>query len=183
MHVPVTRPSRPGPPLVAASAVVALVAVGCGTGTTSPLPPPATPSAAASRSSVATGFPADQDAAALAAAKTFTQTATTYDHTDLGAQRAALVPLAGEPLKGQLTASLADGGDFAKAVTADSRDARGTVLDLGLVSRTADRAVVVLFVDQQVTDRAGSATQRLRERVTLGRAPSGTWLAIKIETL
>jgi hypothetical protein len=179
----VIRSLQPLPRAVVAAAVLAVVAAGCGTGTTGPLPQPAAPSAAPSRASTAAGFPADQDGAVLAAAKLFTQTVTTYDHTKLADQRAALLPLAGEPLKGQLAASLADDGDFAKTVAANSSDARGAVLDLGLVSREANRAVVVLFVDQQVSSPAGTTTQRLRERLTLGRNAAGQWLATKIETL
>ncbi|HSP38532.1 MAG TPA: hypothetical protein VLR26_12345, partial [Frankiaceae bacterium] len=87
------------------------------------------------------------------------------------------------PLKGQLTASLADNGDFATTVTTTSRDAKGTVVDLGLVSREGNRAVVVLFVDQQVTTPAANQTQRLRERVTLSRSTAGSWLAVKLETV
>ena len=94
-----------------------------------------------------------------------------------------MLPLTGDPLKGGATTSLADNGDFATTVTNTSRDAKGTVVDLGLVSREANRAVVVLFVDQQITSPAANQTQRLRERVTLSRSTAGTWLAIKLETI
>jgi hypothetical protein len=168
----------------AALASVALVAAGCGTGTTSVPTQASTPSASTNAAAAgSSGFPTDQDGPVLDAARTFTEKVTTYDHTKLGDQRDAVLPLTGEPLKGDLTKSLADGGDFANTVTANSRDAKGTVLDLGLVSREGDRAVVLLFVDQQVTSPAGETTQRLRERVTLSRAKSGAWLAVKIETL
>jgi hypothetical protein len=169
------------------SAVVvsaALVAAGCGTGTTSVPQQASSPSASAKAAAGdSSGFPTDQDGPVLDAARTFTEKVTTYDHTKLADQRNAVLPLTGEPLKGELSRSLADGGDFANTVTTNSRDAKGTVLDLGLVSREGDRAVVLLFVDQQITSPAGDATQRLRERVTMSRAKSGAWLAVKIETL
>jgi hypothetical protein len=162
----------------------ALVAVGCGTGKTSAPPQASAPAASASPGAAgASGFPTDEDGPVLDAARNFVEKVTTYDHTKLGDQRTAVLPLTGEPLKGDLTKSLADGGDFANTVAANSRDAKGTVLDLGMVSREGDRAVVLVFVDQQITSPAGDATQRLRERVTMSRASSGTWLATKIETL
>ena len=161
-----------------------LVAAGCGTGPTSAPPQASAPSAPANAGAGgSSGFPTGADGAVLDAARTFASTVTTYDHTKLADQRSAVLPLTGEPLKGDLTKSLADGGDFANTVTTNSRDAKGTVLDLALVSREGDRAVVLLFVDQQVTSPAGDTTQRLRERVTMNRAKSGAWLAVKIETL
>jgi hypothetical protein len=159
------------------------VAAGCSTGPTAAPPqaaPAPSPSATASAPS---GFPTAEDGPVLDAAKTFVETVTTYDHTKLADQRKAVLPLTGEPLKGDLSKSLADDGDFAKTVTDDSRDAKGTVLDLGMVDREGNRAVVLLFVDQEVTSPAANQTQRLRERVTLNRSSSGAWLAVKLETM
>lgn len=180
MHLLVTRLTRLSSAAVVVSA--ALVAAGCGTGTTS-APPQASAPAASAPAAGSSGFPTDADGAVLDAARTFTEKVTTYDHTKLADQRNAVLPLTGEPLKGDLTKSLADGGDFANSVTDNRRDAKGTVLDLGLVSREGDRAVVLVFVDQQVTSPAGATTEHLRERVTMSHAKSGAWLATKIETL
>jgi hypothetical protein len=177
MHYRVTRLLR----LVTVPAL-ALVAVGCSTGPTA-APPQASPSPTPSVAAGPNGFPGSDDGPVLDAAKTFVEKVTTYDHTKLADQRKTVLPLTGEPLKGDLSKSLADGGDFAKTVADESRDAKGTVLDLGMVDREGNRAVVLLFVDQEVTSPAANQTQRLRERVTLNQSSSGAWLAVKIETV
>ncbi len=173
------------PPRAAAASLLALLALGvsgCSTGTTSP--PPAAPTASApSASPSPEGFPTDQDGPALDAAKAFSEKITSYDHTKLPDQRNAVLALAADPLKGQLATSLADDGDFAKGVAKDQRDASGKVLDLGMVSREGDRAVVLLFVDQQLTAPNVSQTERFRQRLTLSRGGNGAWLAIKLETV
>jgi hypothetical protein len=162
---------------------LALAAVGCSTGRTLAPPGPSTASASASASpSTEPGFPTDEDGPVLDAARTFVETATTYDHTKLGDQLKALLPLAGQPLKGTLASSFADNGNFATTVKNSSRDSKGTVIDLGLVSRADDRAVVIVFVDQVITSPDANGTQKLRERVTLSRS-GGKWLATKLEPL
>jgi hypothetical protein len=118
----------------------------------------------------------------LDAARTFAEAVTTYDHTKLGDQLRQVLPLTAKPLLDDLRTSLSPGSDFATSVANDSRDAKGTVLDLGLVSRQGNRAVVLLFVDQQLTSPSGTTTQRLRQRVTLVES-KGSWLASKLETL
>ncbi|MDQ1649676.1 MAG: hypothetical protein QOG60_1733 [Frankiaceae bacterium] len=169
-------------PLLALVALVALVGTGCSTGpTAAPATPPS--SAAPVASQAPSGFPTDDDGAALDAAKAFTLKVTSYDHTKLPDQRTAVLGLVGEPLKTQLAKSLADDGDFAKAAVADQRNASGRVLDLGLVTREGNRAVVLLFVDQQLTAPNFDQTQRLRQRVTLTRGANGAWLATKLETV
>jgi hypothetical protein len=164
---------------------LALAAAGCSTGHIAPPPQAAAPPSAAASTAPAAdnGFPTSDDGPVLDAARSFVEQVTSYDHTKLADQRNAVLPLTGDPLKGELSASLADNGDFATTVTSNSRDAKGTVVDLGLVSREGDRAVVVLFVDQQITSPAVNQTQRLRERVTLNRSKAGVWLATKLETI
>jgi hypothetical protein len=175
----VKHPRHAALPLLA---LLALGVSGCATGTTAA--PPAAPTTSAPAASQAPdGFPTDQDGPALDAAKTFAEKITSYDHTKLPDQRTAVLALAGEPLKTQLAKSLADDGDFAKGVAKDERNASGKVLDLGLVSRVGNRAVVLLFVDQQLTAPSVNLTQRLRQRLTLTRGGNGAWLAIKIETV
>src|SRR4051794_24747499 len=160
-----------------------LAVAGCSSGsTTSTPPPPSTRATASGGPSAAPGFPSRDDAAALQAARQLLEKVTSYDHTKLNDQLKAVLPLTGEPLKGELRKTLAADGEFAVAARANSRDALGVILDLGLVSREGNRAVVVVFVDQRVTSPAGDSTQRLRERVTLGQA-RGSWLATKLETI
>lgn len=161
---------------------LALLTAACGTGTTE-APRAAPTSAAPSAAPTATGFPTDQDGPVLDAARLFTQRITTYDDEKLADQRNAVLPLTAAPLRDELGKQLADDGEFATAVRNDARDATGTVVDLGLVSREGNRAVVLVFVDQAVTSSAGEQTQRLRERVTLTRNAAGAWLATKLETL
>jgi hypothetical protein len=169
--------------------VLALVAVGCSTGNTLAPPPTQTSAAGATgtNTSTAVGFPGAADGPVLDAARSFVETVTTYDHTKLADQLKALLPQAGEPLKGQLQKSLAADGAFATSVQTNATDARGTVVDLGLVTREGNRAVALVFVDQQIVSPAGNVTQRLRERVTLNQAKSGpskgSWLATKLETV
>jgi hypothetical protein len=162
---------------------LAFVVVGCSTGSTTGAPrTPTLVSSAPSTASAAPGFPAAEDGPVLDAARAFVQRVTSYDHTKLDEQSKGVLPLTGEPLKGEMRKTLAADGEFAVAARANSRDALGVILDLGLVSREGNRAVVVVFVDQRVTSPAGDSTQRLRERVTLGQA-RGSWLATKLETI
>jgi hypothetical protein len=93
-----------------------------------------------------------------------------------------VLPLTADPLQGQLRSSLAQDGDFATTARSDARDAKGTILDLGMVAREGNRAVVLVFVDQAVTTPSATTTERLRERVTLAQQ-NGRWLANKLETL
>jgi hypothetical protein len=176
----VNHPRNAALPLLA---LVALVGSGCGTGPTAAPPAAAPTSAAPTAGAVADGFPTDQDGPALDAAKVFAEKVTSYDHTKLPDQRTAVLALAADPLKTQLAKSLADDGDFAKGVNADERNASGRVLDLGLVNREGNRAVVLLFVDQQLTAPDFDQTQRLRQRLTMTRAGNGAWLAVKFETV
>lgn len=163
--------------------LLALAVAGCGTGTTTPAPAP-TASAPAGAAAAPAGFPAAEDGPVLDAARIFAEKVSTYDNTKLGDLRGAVLPLAGEPLKGALTASLADDGEFATAAKRDERNAVGKVLDLGLVDREGNRAVVVLFLDQLVVSPgAGDQTQRLRQRLTLSRARNNAWLVTKLETV
>jgi hypothetical protein len=168
---------------------LALVAAGCSTGPTTSGPPPPIPSSTApgATPSAAPGFPTADDGPVLDAAKAFVEKVSTYDHTKLGDQLKVVLPLAGEPLKGQLSKSLSGDGEFATTVRDNSRNAKGTVTDVGLVSREGDRAVVLVFVDQQITSPAIDTTEHRRERVTLNQAKtgpsSGSWLATKLETI
>jgi hypothetical protein len=162
---------------------LAFVVVGCSTGSTTGAPrTPTLVSSVPSTATAAPGFPGAEDGPVLDAARAFVQRVTSYDHTKLDDQLKGVLPLTGEPLKGELRKTLAADGEFAVAARANSRDALGVILDLGLVSREGNRAVVVVFVDQRVTSPAGESTQRLRERVTLGQA-RGSWLATKLETI
>ncbi len=161
-----------------------LAVAGCSSGSTTSAPPSPSKRPAASPTPTAPpGFPSSDDGPALDAARQLLEKVTTYDHTKLNDQLKAVLPLTAEPLKGELSKSLADDGEFATATRDNSRDAKGTVVDLGLVTREGDRAVVVAFVDQQITSPAsGDTTQRLRERVTLTRS-GDSWLATKLETI
>jgi hypothetical protein len=171
-------------PLLVPVTALALVVAGCSSGsTTTPTPSGAPTSVGASRgASAAAAFPGDQDGPALAAARQFVEKVTTYDHTKLDDQLKTVLPLTGEPLKGELRKSLSGDGDFATSTRENARDAKGTVVDLGMVSRQGNVALVVAFVDQQITSPAGQSTLRLRERVTLDKS-RGPWLATKLETL
>src|ERR1700712_5195440 len=90
-------------------ALVALVGSGCGTGPTAvPAAPPSNPAAVASLAP--SGFPTDDDGAALDAAKAFALKVTSYDHTKLPDQRTAVLALAADPLKAQLADAPAAAG-------------------------------------------------------------------------
>lgn len=164
--------------------LLALVVVGCGTGTTTPAPAPSATAPVGAAPAGPTGFPGAEDGPVLDAARSFAEKVSTYDHTRLADLRNAVLPLTGEPLKGELTRSLADDGEFATGTKREERNAIGKVLDLGLVDREGNRAVVVLFLDQlTVSPGSGEETQRLRQRVTLNRSRTGAWLAVEIETV
>src|SRR3954453_1477999 len=167
-------------------ALLAVVCVGCSSSDDSaPARTPA-PQAASNAASTAPapdpGFPTAEDGPVLDAAKTFVETVTTYDHTKLADHLNAALPLTADPLQNQLRSSLSDTGEFATTTRSNARDAKGRVLELGLVSRAGGRATVIVFVDQQITSPDANDTQRLRERVTLVQS-KGSWLAIKLETL
>src|SRR4051812_8331916 len=160
-----------------------LAVAGCSSGSTTSTPPP--PSARATGGggpSAAPGFPSRDDGAALQAARQLLEKVTSYDHTKLNDQLNAVLPLTGEPLKGELRKSFAEDGEFATATRSNERDAKGTVVELGLVTREGNRAVLVAFVDQKITGPAGESTQRLRQRVTLNQV-RGAWLATKLDTI
>ena len=160
-----------------------LAVAGCSSGSTTSAPPsPSTKANASGAPAAGVGFPSTDDGPALDAARQLLEKVTSYDHTKLDDQLNAVLPLTGEPLKGELRKSLAPDGDFATATRSNERDAKGTVVELGLVTREGNRAVVVAFVDQQITSPAGASTERLRERVTLDRS-RGPWLATKLETI
>jgi len=165
------------------AAVVAGCSSGSGTVTVTPAPSAAAASVGpAGQGGTDTGFPTDADGPVLDAARDFVEKVTTYDHTKLDDQLKAVLPLTADPLQGQLRSSLAQDGDFATTARSEARDAKGTVLDLGMVSREGNRAVVLVFVDQAVKTPSDTTTERLRERVTLAQR-NGRWLANKLETL
>jgi hypothetical protein len=158
-----------------------LALTACGTGTTEAPRAASTPTPAPA--ATPSGFPGDLDGPVLDAARKFATTVATYDHTKLADQRNAVLPLTAPPLRDALATSLADGGDFATDAANESRDASANVLDVGMISREGNRAVVLLFVDQKVTSPSTTETERLRERITLTQDAKGAWLATKLETL
>jgi hypothetical protein len=168
--------------LVPVTALTLTVAA-CSTGSTTSAPPsgPA-PSASRGAPTAPAGFPSKEDADALTAARQVLEKVTSYDHTKLDEQLNTLLPLTGEPLKGELRKSLAEDGEFAASTRSNERNAKGTVVELGLVTREGNRAVVVAFIDQQITSPAGESTQRLRQRVRMDKS-RGPWLATKLETI
>lgn len=131
----------------------------------------------------------------LAAARTFATNLTTYDYRQLAADVARVAAGASGKFKAEY--AVASGPQFQKLVTDNRALAKGSVLSAGLVTtrtrcggtgdepaRDCDQAVVLLAVDQAVTN-ANTPTPRVdrnRIQLTLERI-DGRWLAVEVQVL
>ncbi|WP_370946114.1 hypothetical protein AB5J62_00480 [Amycolatopsis sp. cg5] len=119
--------------------------------------------------------------AALATARSYAVTVTTYDFQNLDRNFADVLDGATGEFKDQYTGA---SGSLRQLIQEAKATARGTVVESGLKSATADRAEVLLFVDQSVTNAATKDPRVDRNRVlmTLEHHDS-RWLVSSLQLL
>ena len=120
---------------------------------------------------------------ALAAAKTYGVELSSYNYKNLngpGSPWAQVEANATAKFRKDFASTSAD---LAKLLNQYNATATGKVLDAGLETVTGSKAVVLLFIDQSVTNsvqKPNSVTQPLRVRLTMVRQ-NGKWLIDNLE--
>jgi Mce-associated membrane protein len=116
---------------------------------------------------------------ALATARSYAGTVTTYDYRALSTNFAAALSGATGLFKSQYTdGSKLMGETLSRAHTVS----KGTVIDAGIAARTAQQVTVVLFVDQSVTNNAHPLPQVIRSRMLMTLVPQdGRWLVSQLQ--
>jgi Mce-associated membrane protein len=114
---------------------------------------------------------------ALATARSFAVTVTSYGYQHLDADTAAVLDGAtGDFHDTYASASAA----LCQVILSEHRTARGTVVAAGVESTEPDRVVVVLAVNQNVSGAAGTASSPIRMLMTLVPR-GGRWLVSELE--
>jgi Mce-associated membrane protein len=123
----------------------------------------------------------DARATALVAAKTFSAELSTYDYHHLDRDFGAVVNHSTGKFKTDFSKA---SKDLEPLITKYQATSAGNVSAAGVSDATADRATVIVFVDQTVrnTNSPQPRVDRNRLRLTLTHA-SGAWLVEKVEIL
>jgi Mce-associated membrane protein len=117
--------------------------------------------------------------AALATARAYAVTVTSYDYQHLDRNFADVLDGATGEFKDQYAGA---SKTLRELITQVQATARGTVVDAGVESASTDRVVVVLFVDQAITNSATPQPRRDRNRVVMTlTARDGRWLVSRLE--
>jgi Mce-associated membrane protein len=127
-------------------------------------------------------FPTANQQSALTSAKTFAANVASYDYRHLH-QDFTRVEQESTPSFRQSFIKSSDG--LTKVLAQYKATATANVLSAGLVSIDASEAVVILFVDQKVSNTAQGAaptTDNSRIKITLQRS-NGRWLIDKLKVL
>jgi Mce-associated membrane protein len=118
-------------------------------------------------------------AEALATARAYAVTVTTYDHQSIDRAFADVLDGATGEFKTQYSgASQA----LRKLITEARSTSKGTVLDAGIRSASTDEVVVLVFVDQLITNAVSPQPKIDRLRVVMTLTPhDGRWLVERLE--
>jgi len=124
---------------------------------------------------------ADAGTQALATARAYAVTVTSYDYRHLDRNFADVLDGATGEFKDQYAgASQALRGLITRAMAS----AKGDVLAAGIQSESPDRVEVLVFVDQSITNASTPAPKLDRTRVLMTLTPhDGRWLVDKLELL
>jgi Mce-associated membrane protein len=123
----------------------------------------------------------DARAAAVAAATAYAVDLTTYDHTRLEADFAKVLDNSTGEFKSEYTAASASLRDLIAKFKAK---ATGKVLDVGVLSADTDRATILLFVDQTVSNNNSKTPRVDRSRMKMGlEKQGGRWLISSLDLL
>ena len=120
---------------------------------------------------------------ALAAARTYGVYLSSYDYKNLNGPGSPWAEVDSHATPKFRKAFTQTSGDLAKLLTQYDATAKGKVVDAGLSSLHGSKAVVLLFIDQEVTNtvqKPNTVIQPLRVRVTLVNQ-GGRWLIDNLE--
>lgn len=120
---------------------------------------------------------------ALAAARTYGVYLSSYDYKNLNGPGSPWAEVDSHATPKFRKAFAQTSGDLAKLLTQYDATAKGVVVDAGLSSLHGSKAIVLLFIDQQVTNtvqKPNTVLQPLRVRVTLVHQ-GGHWLIDNLE--
>ncbi|MGH9115239.1 MAG: hypothetical protein ACRDWW_05355 [Acidimicrobiales bacterium] len=115
---------------------------------------------------------------AVTAAKTYGGYLSSYDYKDLTGKSSAWANVEANATASFRKDFSATSGSLGKLLTQYNATAKGKVIAAGVSSLTSSRAVVLLFIDQTVTNtvqKPNSVTQPLRVELTMIRQ-HGRWL-------
>ena len=120
-------------------------------------------------------------AEALATAKAYAITVTSYDYQNLDRNFADVLDGATGEFKDQYSGA----SQTLRQLIANAKaTAKGTVLGAGISSASTDQVVVVVFVDQLITNAATAQPRIDRNRVEMTLAThDGRWLVSKLELM
>ena len=120
-------------------------------------------------------------AEALATAKAYAITVTSYDYQNLDRNFADVLDGASGEFKDQYTGA----SQTLRQLIANAKaTAKGTVLGAGIQSASTDQVQVVVFVDQAITNAAVTQPRIDRNRVIMTLTPhDGRWLVNKLELM
>jgi len=118
---------------------------------------------------------------ALATAKAYAVTVTSYDYQNLDRNFADVLDGATGEFKDQYSGA----SQTLRQLIANAKaTAKGSVLGAGISSASTDQVVVVVFVDQQISNAATTQPRIDRNRVEMTLAPrDGRWLVSKLELI
>jgi len=120
-------------------------------------------------------------AEALATAKAYAVTVTSYDYQNLDRNFADVLDGASGEFKVQYTGA----SQTLRQLIANAKaTAKGTVLGAGIQSQSTDQVEVVVFVDQAITNATVTQPRIDRNRVIMTLTPhDGRWLVNKLELM
>jgi len=118
---------------------------------------------------------------ALATAKAYAVTVTTYDYQNLDRNFADVLDGATGEFKDQYSGA----SQTLRQLIANAKaTARGSVLGAGISSASTDQVVVVVFVDQLISNAATAQPRIDRNRVEMTLVPrDGRWLVSKLDLI
>ena len=118
---------------------------------------------------------------ALATAKAYAVTVTTYDYQNLDRNFADVLDGATGEFKDQYTGA---SQTLRQLIAGAKATAKGNVLGAGISSVSTDQVEVVVFVDQSITNAATTQPRIDRNRVLMTLTPhDGRWLVSKLELM
>jgi Mce-associated membrane protein len=118
---------------------------------------------------------------ALATAKAYAVTVTTYDYQNLDRNFADVLDGATGEFKDQYNGA---SQTLRQLISNAKATARGTVLGAGISSESTDQVEVAVFVDQAITNAATAQPRIDRNRVLMTLTPhAGRWLVSKLEIM
>lgn len=118
---------------------------------------------------------------ALATAKAYAVTVTTYDYQNLDRNFADVLDGATGEFKDQYNGA---SQTLRQLISNAKATAKGTVLGAGISSASTDQVEVAVFVDQAITNAATAQPRIDRNRVLMTLTPhDGRWLVSKLELM